>query len=183
MNLETQIEEWGVEREVEIELQMTTRDDMMNSLTTALAAGSGAPDVAAVGGPFIERFKQNPNHWANFLDFGAADLESNYVEWRWNQMFNQDGSFMMGLPTDIGPMAMAYRRDVFQAAGLPSERDQVAQQINTWDAFIEAGAQIREATGSAFDMNSGTPRVVFRCSSVFTTLVPRGSTAGTRGCC
>ena len=149
MNVESQVEEWGAEHDVAIEMQVTARDDMMNNLTTVLAAGSGAPDVAAVGGPFIERFKQNPSHWYDFLDFGAADLKSNYVEWRWNQMFNQDGSFMMGLPTDIGPMAMAYRRDVFEEAGLPTDRDEVAEVVSSWAEFIDVGIQVREETGNA----------------------------------
>ena len=37
---------------------------------------------------------------------------------------------------------MAYRTDVFEAAGLPTDPDEVAELIPTWDQFIEVGEQV-----------------------------------------
>jgi ABC-type glycerol-3-phosphate transport system substrate-binding protein len=44
---------------------------------------------------------------------------------------------------------MFYRPDVFQAAGLPTDPDQVAHSLATWDDFIKAGEIIRDKTGGA----------------------------------
>lgn len=156
MNLDAQIAEWAELNDVDVEIVSAQRDDFMDNLTAAFAARSGAPDVAAVGGPFIERFKATPQHWTNFVDLGAAELADQYVEWRWEQMFDQSGDFMIGLPTDIGPIAMAYRTDLFESAGLPTDREEIALQINSWDAFIEAGVQLREETGASMIANLGT---------------------------
>lgn len=156
MNLDDQIMEWAEINDVEVEIVSAQRDDFMDNLTASFSAGSGAPDVAAVGGPFIERFKATPQHWVNFREFEADELADQYVQWRWNQMFDQSGEFMIGLPTDIGPIAMAYRLDLFEDAGLPVSREEVASEIDSWDAFIDAGIQLRETTGASMIANLGT---------------------------
>jgi ABC-type glycerol-3-phosphate transport system substrate-binding protein len=42
---------------------------------------------------------------------------------------------------------MFYRPDAFEAAGLPTEPDQVAKSLATWDDFIKAGQAIKAASG------------------------------------
>lgn len=45
-------------------------------------------------------------------------------------------------------MAMAYRVDLFEEAGLPTDPDEVNQVLGTWDSYIKAGEQLKEETGA-----------------------------------
>lgn len=146
-NLEDQITQWGEDNNVAIDLQVIDRNTMMTNLTTVLASGSGIPDVVTIGGPFIENFKKNSKHFNNFYDFGAKEVEADYLEWRLKQLKNQDGSFLMGLPTDIGPVALAYRLDIFENAGLPTDRDELSAMIKDYDDLLEIGKIIKDKTG------------------------------------
>lgn len=121
-----------------------------DALTTALASGSGAPDVAAVEVGYISRFKSQPQNFHNLLDLGGGELENDYLEWRWEQALTGDDSALIGLPTDVGGMAMAYRWDLFEEAGLPADREEVAALWPTWADFIAVGEKFTEATGIPF---------------------------------
>lgn len=103
-----------------------------------LVAGSGAPDVAAIDEGLAEQFRAQGDKFVDLLDLGAGDYEDKYLEWKWNQVLTPDGA-VIGLGTDVGGMAMCYRGDLFEAAGLPSERDAVSALWPTWDAFIDTG--------------------------------------------
>jgi cellobiose transport system substrate-binding protein len=46
---------------------------------------------------------------------------------------------MFGVGTDIGGLALCYRRDLFEAAGLPTERDEVSDLLPTWESYVEVG--------------------------------------------
>jgi cellobiose transport system substrate-binding protein len=121
-----------------------------DALTTSLAAGSGAPDIAAVEIAFMASFVAQPQNFANLLDYGAADLEGDYLDWKWEQAMTADGSQLIGLPTDVGGMAMCYRRDLFKQAGLPAERDEVSALWPTWEDFIATGEKFTTATDIPF---------------------------------
>jgi cellobiose transport system substrate-binding protein len=146
-NLENQITEWGETNDVKIDLQVIDRNTMMANLTTVLASGSGIPDVVVIGGPFIEKFKKNPQHFKNFYDLGAKDIEGDYLSWRLNQLKNEDGTFLMGLPTDVGPVALAYRVDIFEQAGLPTDRDELRELIQDSSDLLKIGKIIKDKTG------------------------------------
>ena len=49
---------------------------------------------------------------------------------------------------------MCYRNDLFAAAGLPTERDEVSKLWPTWDAFIQVGKQYTAKTGKKFVDNA-----------------------------
>ena len=54
------------------------------------------------------------------------------------------GSKQLGLGTDIGPLAICYRTDLFKAAGLPTDPTQVsALWANGWDGYVAAGQQYK----------------------------------------
>jgi cellobiose transport system substrate-binding protein len=121
-----------------------------DALTTALAAGAGGPDIAAVEVGFMSRFLANPTNFVNLLDYGAAELEGDFLEWKWRQALTGDESALIGLGTDVGGLAMAYRIDLFEEAGLPSDREEVAALWPTWEDFIAVGEDYVDATGRAF---------------------------------
>lgn len=121
-----------------------------DALTTALASGAGAPDITAIEVGFMSAFKARPDNFVNLYDLGAAEIEGDYLDWKWKQAETGDGSALIGLPTDVGGMAMAYRADLFAEAGLPTDRDEVAGLWPTWEEFITVGRQYTEATGRGF---------------------------------
>lgn len=120
-----------------------------DALTTALAAGS-PPDIAAVEVSYMAAYKDQAQNFHNLLDYGAGDLEGDYLDWKWSQATTGDGSAVIGLPTDVGPMVMCYRHDLFAEAGLPADRDEVSALWATWDDFIEVGKSYTAATGKGF---------------------------------
>ncbi|MEN0071354.1 MAG: extracellular solute-binding protein, partial [Propionicimonas sp.] len=49
---------------------------------------------------------------------------------------------LVGYGTDIGPEAVCYRADLFEKAGLPTDRDEVAKALgSTWDDYFALGKQ------------------------------------------
>lgn len=76
----------------------------------------------------------------NLYDLGAGDIEDQYLPWKWKQGVTPSGQ-MIGFPMDTGPTALFYREDLFKEAGLPSDPEDVTRQINSWDAYADAGEQ------------------------------------------
>jgi len=123
-----------------------------------LNAAKGQIDVAGIEVGRIADVTQNLS--AKFTDLkalGAASEEGNFYPWKWKAATTRDGK-VVGLGTDIGPIAIAYRTDLFKQAGLPANRDELAKRWTSWDAFLAMGEQYkaRMGTKSAFvDTASG----------------------------
>nr|WP_249306287.1 extracellular solute-binding protein [Lederbergia citrea] len=149
MGFEEQIEQYAKENDIEVDIQLSEFNDVHSNLTTALAAGSGAPDISAIEVKGIDKMKGNPEHFHNLLDLGANEVKDDYLEWKWQQALSSDGKNLLGLPTDIGPMAMVYRTDIFEEAGLPTDPEEITKLIQTWDDFIKVGKEIRAKTDNA----------------------------------
>ncbi|MDG4773186.1 ABC transporter substrate-binding protein [Solwaraspora sp. WMMD792] len=129
----------------------TNLDEYSPKLTQWLAAGKGAGDIVAIEEGLLIEYKANPQNFVNLLDHGAAELEGNFMPWKWDQALTADGSQLIGLGTDVGGMAMCYRTDLFEAAGLPTDRDEVSALWPTWQDYISVGEQFVEAdTGASF---------------------------------
>jgi cellobiose transport system substrate-binding protein len=124
-------------------------------LQKKLVAGNGAADIAAVDEGFAVQFRGQADKFVNLLDKGAGSYESKYLAWKWKQTLSPDGKTQIGLGTDVGGLAMCYRSDLFKAAGLPTDRDQVSALWANWDDFINVGKQYVAKTGKKF-VDSGT---------------------------
>lgn len=120
-----------------------------DALLAALATGE-VPDIAAIEVGYMSKFKAQPENFVNLLDYGAADLEKDYLPWRWEQAVSADGSSVIGIPTDVGGMATCYRADLFEAAGLPTDPAEVSALWPDWESFIATGKKYTDATGKAF---------------------------------
>jgi cellobiose transport system substrate-binding protein len=151
------IEEYQDENpNIRIETLIQEFDPHHDALITSIAAGSGGPDIAAAEVAFIGAFTNQADAFLNLLDYGAADIQVDYLEWKWDQATTLDGSATIGLPTDVGGLAICYRMDLFEEAGLPTDRDEVsALWANSWEDYIDVGIQYKEATGRAFIDNEG----------------------------
>jgi cellobiose transport system substrate-binding protein len=117
-------------------------------LTQKIAAGSGAGDVVAIEEGQVVNFLQSADKFVNFQDHGANDKKDQWLDWKYAQATTADGSDTIGLGTDVGGLAMCYRRDLFEKAGLPTDRDAVAELWPTWDDFIATGEKFQKGIGS-----------------------------------
>ena len=134
---------------VKITLNAGEYNAQHEDLQKKLIAGNGAPDIAAIDEGFVIQFRGQADKFVNLLDEGAGDYESRYLPWKWKQTLSADGA-QIGLGTDVGGLAMCYRTDLFEAAGLPTERDEVSALWPTWDEFIATGERYVEASDKKF---------------------------------
>ena len=115
-----------------------TSNEARDNLNTRLAAGSGLSDIEAVEVDWLPELMQYSD---KFTDLKNADVEGRWLDWKTKAATDQDGR-LIGYGTDSGPEAICYRADLFKAAGLPSERDEVAALLGTtWDSYFAAGKQ------------------------------------------
>ncbi len=63
---------------------------------------------------------------------------------------------MLGLGTDIGGMAICYRADYYEEAGLPSDREEVSELWETWEDFVEVGEEFAESDVDAAFVDTTT---------------------------
>ena len=125
-------------------------------LATHLATRSGAGDIEGVDEGFIVQFKAQPQNFVNLREMGADSIKDRWLPWKWNLSLSADGASQIGLGTDVGGLAMCYRRDLFEKAGLPADRDAVAKLWPDWQGYIAAAKRFQAAdTGVAF-MDAGT---------------------------
>lgn len=128
---------------VEIELAFQQGSDYNQMLTTALAAGTGAPDIAMMEQAWVGRYKESTG-FENLLEapYNMGEMKDDFVGMKWNLALSADGERLVGVVWDIGPASMFYRRDVFEDAGLPSEPEEVEELMSTWDGVMEAAEAI-----------------------------------------
>jgi cellobiose transport system substrate-binding protein len=135
------------------------------SLTTALAGGQ-VPDLVLIQGDDMPRFVDQPQNFHDLREYGADEIRGDYLDWVMSQATAEDGS-IVGVPTDVGGLAVAYRTDLFAEAGLPTDREEVGELWPTWEDFIETGRRYTAATGEPFLDNAST--------SIFYQAVNQGS--------
>ncbi|MDX6516806.1 MAG: lactose/L-arabinose transport system substrate-binding protein, partial [Gaiellaceae bacterium] len=112
--------------------------DLYQKMQLAAASGSGLPDVVLL----------EDSHIAQIAKLGVlADITSlatkykkKFVAAKWQQ--NTLNGKIYGFPWDIGPVAMYYRRDILQKAGVNPN------SLTTWAKWIAAGSKIKAATGA-----------------------------------
>jgi lactose/L-arabinose transport system substrate-binding protein len=96
-------------------------------------SGGGLPDISVV----------EDSHLAQFVELGAladiTDQVTPYVpfmnDYKWQQAASEGRYYAM--PWDSGPVAVYYRRDVFETAGVDPA------SIQTWDDFYDAAVTIK----------------------------------------
>ena len=127
-------------------------------LFTKLAAGSGVSDVVAIEEGWLGAVMEVSDEFVDLNDYGAEDIKDNWVDWKYQQGTDADGR-VIGYGTDIGPQGLCYNGKLFEAAGLPSDREAVAELFGgddaTWDRYFELGNQYFEKTGLPWYDQSG----------------------------
>ncbi|HTH59357.1 MAG TPA: extracellular solute-binding protein [Paraburkholderia sp.] len=129
--------------DVDIKVSSLQIGDHHNAMTTALATSSGLPDVMAVEVGFIGRFAAGGGlEDLSKPPFNAAQYKSQFIGYTFSQATTQDGA-IVGMPADIGPGTMFYRKDILEKAGVTE-----ADLTKSWDSYLAAGQKIKKATGA-----------------------------------
>jgi cellobiose transport system substrate-binding protein len=123
--------------------KVSSLDDYKPRLQQWIATGSGAGDVVALEEGILPLYMQQASKFVNLADYGAKSLQGNFLPWKWQMGVTPSGQ-VVGLGTDIGPLGMCYRTDLFKKAGLPTERDEVSKLWPTWDAFLSTGQKFQQ---------------------------------------
>lgn len=126
---------------IEVELVFTDNGAHHQALASSLTAGSGAPDVAMVEGANIAQYRDNAALTDLYL-LGANDLKDDFVAFKWNQAISSDGTKLRAIPWDLGPTLYYYRTDVFEECGLPTEPEEVAELMSTWEGVLEVAEAV-----------------------------------------
>lgn len=131
-----------------------TSNEARDNLTTRLAAGSGLSDIEAIEVDWFAELMQFPDQ---FSDLSNPEVEGRWLDWKTEAATTADGK-LIGYGTDIGPEAVCYRSDLFEAAGLPTEREEVAEFLGTtWDSYFDAGREfVAESDAAWFDSAGAT---------------------------
>ncbi|MCD7058318.1 extracellular solute-binding protein [Pelagibacterium xiamenense] len=108
-------------------------------LAGCAAGGSGLPDIVSIENHEAEIFwAQFPDCFVDLRTLGySEDVASAFPDFKRIELEVGDKAYAM--PWDSGPVAMFYRRDFYENAGVDPA------SISTWDDFIAAGEAVMEA--------------------------------------
>ncbi len=109
------------------------------SLAGCAAGGEGLPDIVSIENFEAEIYwNQFPDCFVDLKTLGYTDeIASGFPDFKRTEL--EVGDVAYAMPWDSGPVAMFYRRDFYENAGVDPE------SIKTWDDFIAAGKKIQEA--------------------------------------
>lgn len=112
---------------------------LVNHLTT----NSGLQDVQAIEVGNINEVVTTQADKLMDLSKAEGVDKSNWLDWKWQQGTTEDGQ-TVGLGTDVGPMAICYRKDLFEQAGLPADREELAKLwAGDWQKLVDVGEQYK----------------------------------------
>lgn len=132
-----------------------TSNDARENMFTKLGAGSGLSDIEAIEVDWLAELMQYSDKFVPVTD---PDAKDRWVDWKAAAATDADGN-LMGYGTDIGPEGICYRADLFEKAGLPTDRDEVAKLLEgDWQHYYDVGAKYLAGggTGAWFDSAGAT---------------------------
>lgn len=122
---------------VEFNFEEMGTSQVYSKLTTSLASGIGLPDIVSLEGEQMAKFGTKfPDA---FVDLTDSIDTSKFLPLKVSEV-TVNGK-VLGYPWDAAPAVLFYRADLFEKAGINAE------EIITWDDFIEAGKILDEKTG------------------------------------
>ncbi|WP_043441914.1 ABC transporter substrate-binding protein [Arthrobacter sp. L77] len=130
-----------------------TSNEARDNLTTRLAAGSGLSDIEGIEMDWLPELLEYSDQFADLSD---PAVEGRWLDWKSAAATTEDGQ-LIGYGTDAGPQAVCYRADLFEKAGLPSDRESVADMLDgSWQDYFDAGKKFVAASdGTAWFDSAG----------------------------
>ncbi|GGP81803.1 ABC transporter substrate-binding protein [Saccharothrix coeruleofusca] len=141
--------------DIDITDRTASYSDHHKNLAAHLATNNGAADIEAVDTGYINQFKTNPDRFVE-LD---ASRKDQWLDWKWEASLSKDGK-QIGYGTDVGGLAICYRRDFLEQAGLPTERDQVSALWPTWEDFMAKGREFQAKAPAGVKWFDGGPSLL-----------------------
>ena len=147
--IEDVVEVWN-EANPDIQVQVQTGPNgnggTYQNFFNQLKAGN-APDLGQIEYDALPNFRVQDG----LMDLGACDIvleaKDEFVDWTWNQVsFGEEGS-AFAVPQDAGPMALFYRKDLFEENNIPVP--------TTWEEYAQAAEKVREAGGYITNFSQG----------------------------
>ncbi|MEU9133552.1 extracellular solute-binding protein [Kitasatospora sp. NPDC048540] len=123
--------------------QTDTQDEAQywQALQTKLAGGGGLADVQGLEvGRVASVVQKQADKFTDLKTLGLGGVNDDLVPWKGAAVKTADGR-VLGAGTDIGPEAICYRTDLFKAAGLPTDRTELAARWSTWQGYLDLGKQ------------------------------------------
>ena len=135
-----------------------TANEHQDNLYTKLAAGSGLSDIEAVEVDWLASLMEQSDQ---FVDLSSDEVAGRWLDWKTDAATTPDGK-LIGYGTDIGPEGICYRADLFEKAGLPTDRAEVAELFTTWDDYFATGRDfVEKVPGTAwYDSSGGTAQAM-----------------------
>ena len=103
-----------------------------------LEAGN-APDLGQIEYDALPNFRVQDGLENIASCEGVLDSKDQFIDWTWNQVTFGEDDAVYAVPQDTGPMAMYYRKDLFEKAGIPVP--------TTWEEYASAAKSIRDQGG------------------------------------
>ncbi|MEO5853876.1 MAG: extracellular solute-binding protein [Nocardioides sp.] len=154
------ITEWNAANpDIQVEQKKVgTWDDAKDNLYTKLAAGSGLSDVEAIEGDAMPAILAESSA---FVDLTDPALDGRWLDWKAAAGTDADGK-LIGYGTDAGPEGICYRADLFEKAGLPTDRAEVAGLMGTWEDYFATGEKFVDAAPETawYDSSGGTAQAM-----------------------
>src|SRR5438105_2583195 len=141
---------------IKIKEEIQSYGDHHTQLAQHLATGAGAADIEAIEVGFIPQFTAQSQNFVDLRQYGATTVKHLYLTWKYQQAVGKGGS-VIGFGTDVGSLAICYRKDLFATAGLPTDRVAVSKLWPTWQAYINTGKRYQaKAPKGTFFFDSGS---------------------------
>lgn len=137
---------------IEVEFQTMKSTDLYSKYLITSNTGDTVPDIITVESTNLSQIVKIDS----LLDITSRvePYKDKMSAYKWEDATKDDKVYAM--PWDSGPVVMFYRNDLFAQAGLPTDPDEVAQKIQTWDDYYEAAKLIKEKTGAMMYGDSKT---------------------------
>ena len=127
--------------------EVQQESDYWTALTTKLNSGSGLADIQALE---ISRAalvtQQQQDKWLDIRTTAVGDVNK-YPPAKQGAITTEDGA-VLGWGTDAGPMAICYRSDKLEEAGLPSTTDELSKVITTGTPTSRSASSTSRPVGS-----------------------------------
>lgn len=139
---------WGTGMDKAVDLWNQENPDIQVELKTVPNGNAGtyqnlfnglkaktAPDIAPIEYDTIPSFRLVDGLKDLSQCEGMADASSKFVDWTWSQV--SSGGAVYGVPQDIGPLALYYRKDIFDKYGLAAPK--------TWQEYYDDAVMLKAA--------------------------------------
>lgn len=139
--------------DVEVETETIGADQYNDRLTRELQSGQDPPSAVTmrpgpVRGLATGGFVQDISDLVEEHDDQIMDIVKNRGRIEEKVLERTHEGYYVNIGIDLGPYIILYNRDLFEEAGLPTEPEDVEEEIQTWQQFIEAGGQVKQNTSA-----------------------------------